>query len=251
MLLLKAPLILLTNQTSPTFIDPFMKWISQKHFVSFMNLTTIILTIVFFIASLLIGCATVAVMNAIAKNKVLPLGSAVRIGAKKTIPVVSIIILNLLSLGLVYALSVGIGFLITFLLVCLSIIKDFPIGIIFFVSIIPVVYLMARFSFATLFIIIDNAGIIESLRKSYRLIANHWWNTSLRLLSLYIIFLLPNIFIGFFSPKMFHILNAPFALLITGIFNATSALFITAGFIEVFYNLQAKQNAKTPLAIKV
>lgn len=116
-----------------------------------------------FMLSMLVGLgffnALILRVDASAKQQNLPLGTALSSGFKKLLPVF-------------------IGVLLYMLVVILGLI----------LLIIPGLILMLSLFFYQILIVLDNNGILESLKNSHRLVWGNWWRTAT-------VFMIPGIFI--------------------------------------------------------
>jgi len=93
--------------------------------------------------------AVIFKMDAVASNKEASLGDALSTGLKKLVPVVIGVLL--------YMLAIMLGFVLL---------------------VVPGIILVMSLLFYSMLIIVDNRGIIESLKTSHHLVWGNWWRTS-------------------------------------------------------------------------
>lgn len=122
------------------------------------------------IVSMLFNNAMTAKYGAVAYGHSMSLGQSIAIGTRKVLPV--------LIYGILYALIIGISALPLVGLMALLQPHGFLAFLIIVLGIIPPIILSLSLIFGNYLIILDNAGIIESLKRSHNLVWGNWWRTA-------------------------------------------------------------------------
>ena len=129
--------------------------------------------LLFTIVSMLFNTAMIAKYGAIAYGREMSIGAAIGVGARKLIPV--------FVYGILYVLAMGISALPLILLMALLHPQGVLALIIMIAGSIPPMILSLSLLLGSYLIVIDDAGIIESLKRSHNLVWGNWWRTALYL----------------------------------------------------------------------
>lgn len=131
----------------------------------------IIFLVLLGLVSMLFNNAMTAKYGAVAFGQPMSLGQALATGARKVIPV--------LIYGILYSLIMAISALPLIALMALLKPHGLLAFLIFVVGVIPPIIFSLTLIFGNYFIILDNTGVIESVRRSHKLVWGSWWRTAL------------------------------------------------------------------------
>lgn len=123
------------------------------------------------IVSMLFNNAMMAKYGAVAYGNSMSLGQAIATGVRKILPV--------LGYGILYALIMAISALPLVLLMALLKPHGLLAFLVIVVGIIPPLIFSLSLIFGNYLIILDNTGVIDSIKRSHNLVWGNWWRTAL------------------------------------------------------------------------
>lgn len=129
------------------------------------------LTVPFMLVYILFNNAMIATYNAVANARQLTLGEALWIGIRKLLAVIAYVIL--------YNLILAVSMFPAFILIALFQSQATLAALFGLAATIPLAFLAVTLYFGNYLIVVDNAGVIESLIRSHRLVRGNLWRTGI------------------------------------------------------------------------